>query len=120
MIGLVAIENSLCKQVESAERRATVRCKEYDSNNIHWKRVDDLIEEHNEAIKNLKEFVNEKNNRKEADDDECKSIEQLMDGKSNNTPSTVNKTTITIAGKSNEKDNDDESVSDITENNIVS
>ena len=120
MIGLVAIENSLCKQVESAERRATVRCKEYDSNNIHWKRVDDLIEEHNEAIKNLKEFVNEKNNRKEADDDECKSIEQLMDGKSNNTPSTVNKTTITIAGKSNEKDNDNESVSDITENNIVS
>jgi len=44
MVALIAYDRSIARQIESAERRAGLRCNPYDRNNIHWKAVDELIE----------------------------------------------------------------------------
>ena len=43
MISTIAHEQSISRQIESAERRAELRCKKYDPTNVHWKVVDELL-----------------------------------------------------------------------------
>ena len=45
MILLIGHEAAISKQIEAAENRATICCKEYDKDNCYWKRVDDLFVE---------------------------------------------------------------------------
>ena len=45
LVALIAHESALSRQLDAAERRASVRCKEYDSQNRYWKMVDDLMEQ---------------------------------------------------------------------------
>ena len=45
IVGFSIEESALAIQLESAERRAMLRCPEYDVANVYWKRVDELIEE---------------------------------------------------------------------------
>ena len=43
MISLIAHEGAISRQIDSAERRAEMRCKKYNATNVHWKTVDDLL-----------------------------------------------------------------------------
>ena len=43
MILMIAHERAISRQIESAERRAEMRCKKYDATNMHWKVVDTLL-----------------------------------------------------------------------------
>ena len=45
LVTLIAHKSAIARQVGAVVRRATVRCKKYDSENIHWKYVDTLLEE---------------------------------------------------------------------------
>ena len=45
MIALMGHSATLGRQIDTAERRATIRCEAYDVNNVHWKHCDDLIEQ---------------------------------------------------------------------------
>ena len=56
LVALIAHESAFSKNIENAERRAAMRCKEYDSNNIHWKKVDNMIEEHDQIMDDLKKY----------------------------------------------------------------
>ena len=56
LVGLSIQQSAIESQIEGAERRANLRCPEYDENNIHWKRVDDLLEQQSEVIKLIKEY----------------------------------------------------------------
>lgn len=57
LVALIAHESAIARQVDAAERRATVRCKKYDPNNVHWKHVDTLLEEQAELTRNIKTFT---------------------------------------------------------------
>ena len=58
LVALIANESALMRQVDAAERRAIIRCKEYDPTNRFWKMVDDLMDEQAESTAKLKEFKN--------------------------------------------------------------
>ena len=50
----LSIENSaITTSLTNAERRAEARCKEYDPNNVFWKKVDLLIEQQEEVVKKM-------------------------------------------------------------------
>lgn len=55
LVGLSIQESAIARQVESAEARATSRCAKYNKNNTYWKRVDELIEKHDELVKSISE-----------------------------------------------------------------
>jgi len=57
LVALIAHESAIARQVDAAERRATVCCKEYNPDNIHWKHVDSLLEEQAELTRNIKTFT---------------------------------------------------------------
>ena len=53
IVGLSIEEAALSNSIEKAEKRAEMRCGEYDPSNIFWKKVDALIEKHEEVLKNF-------------------------------------------------------------------
>ena len=55
MVGLSIHQAALGRQLESAEARAESRCPKYNKNNVYWKRVDELIKEHDELVKTISE-----------------------------------------------------------------
>ena len=76
MVGLIAHETAFSKLIESAERRAILRCPDYDSENPHWKKVDQMIDEHAIIVNNLKNYTEQLqhgNNK----NDEINSIDNL-------------------------------------------
>ena len=56
IVGFSIEEAALGRQIETAERRAAVRCPVYDPTNVHWQRVDRLIEEQDEVIQRIRDF----------------------------------------------------------------
>ena len=56
LVALIAHESALARQIDAAERRATVRCKEYDTTNKFWNMVDELMEEQAEVTRSIKNF----------------------------------------------------------------
>ena len=64
----------MARQIESAEKRATIRCPVYNPRNMHWKICDDLIKTHNELVSSITSktealFSNE-NDEKDDDGDD--------------------------------------------------
>jgi hypothetical protein len=53
LVGLSIEEAVLARQLESAEARATARCPKYKESNCWWKRVDELVEQHDELVKSI-------------------------------------------------------------------
>ena len=71
LVGLSIQESAMSRQIESAEKRATIRCPVYDPNNIHWKIVDDLIKDHSDLVKSIStKTVHLFNNEKDDKDDD--------------------------------------------------
>ena len=60
MVGLIAHENAISRQVEAAERRAAIRCKVYKKGNVHWDVVDKLLKVQESAIEKIAIHANEK------------------------------------------------------------
>ena len=56
MVGLSIEEAALSRQIESAERRAGMRCPIYDASNVHWKRVDTLVDEQDKVLQRIRNF----------------------------------------------------------------
>ena len=56
LVGLSVEENALTKQIEAAERRAMSRCKEYDANNVYWKKVDILLTDQDKLLLKIRKF----------------------------------------------------------------
>ena len=73
LVGLSIQESAMSRQVRQCENRAANRCPVYDSENIHWKVADDLIEKHNELVLSIRtkteELFNNNNSSKQLDDD---------------------------------------------------
>ena len=63
----------MSRKIEQAQNRATIRCLAHDSNNVHWKIVDDLIKKHNELVSSISsktdELFNNETDAKDPDDD---------------------------------------------------
>ena len=55
LVGLSIQEAAIRNQIESAESRASQRCPKYNKNNVYWKRVDNLLEEQNDVVEQIKE-----------------------------------------------------------------
>ena len=55
MISLIAHERAISRQIDSAERRAEMRCKKYDPTNMHWKVVDLLLKKQAGIMKKMEE-----------------------------------------------------------------
>ena len=53
IVGLSIESGAIEKQIAHAERRAEIRCAEYDPSNLHWKRVDDLLKQQDDVVKRL-------------------------------------------------------------------
>ena len=53
IVGLSIESGAIEKQIAHAERRAEVRCPEYDQSNLHWKRVDELLKKQDEVVNRL-------------------------------------------------------------------
>ena len=50
----LSIENSaISTSLMNAERRAEARCKEYDPNNIFWKKVDELTKQQEDVVRKM-------------------------------------------------------------------
>ena len=49
-------ESCIGRALVSAENRATMRCKEYDSQNEYWIRVDQLLDDQKDVISRIKNF----------------------------------------------------------------
>ena len=64
----------MSRQVQQAENRASFRCPVYDTQNMHWKVVDDLVAKHNDLVMSIRtkteELFNNETNSKEPDDDD--------------------------------------------------
>ena len=45
MVALMGHSALLGRHIDASERRATIRCVNYNSNNVYWKKCDDLIEQ---------------------------------------------------------------------------
>ena len=45
----------MARSIEALEKRAMIRCPEYDENNIHWKKADELSEQHQLLVKSIGE-----------------------------------------------------------------
>ena len=56
LVGFFIEEGAISRQIEQAERRAESRCPEYDPNNIFWQRVDSLLEQQENVLKQMREF----------------------------------------------------------------
>lgn len=56
MISLSAEAQGINSQIEAAERRAVLRCPEYDENNIFWKRVDSLLVTQESIMERMHKF----------------------------------------------------------------
>ena len=48
---------TLGRQIDAAERRSTIWCVNYDSNNVYWKQCDDLIEQQAMVTKKIASFT---------------------------------------------------------------
>ena len=53
IVGLSIESSAIERQLAHAEKRAEVRCPEYNPSNVHWKRVDNLLEQQDEVVKRL-------------------------------------------------------------------
>ena len=58
MIALIVHEREISRQIESTERRAEQRCKNYNPTNVHWQVVDSLIEKQHEITQNMDNITN--------------------------------------------------------------
>ena len=59
LVGMSITESAMAREIENGEKRATIRCPVYDSENVHWKRVDELILKHSELVKSIKKNRND-------------------------------------------------------------
>ena len=57
LMALIAHETSLGRQIDAAERRAILRCAEYDPENRYWQRCDTLIEQQSKLNLNIASFT---------------------------------------------------------------
>jgi len=57
LVALIAHESALGRQIEAAERRAFIRCKDYDASNIFWKNCDSLITKQAEITENIAKYT---------------------------------------------------------------
>ena len=55
MVGLSIQEAALGRQLESAEARAVVRCPSYKASNMYWRRVDELVKQHDDLVQTISE-----------------------------------------------------------------
>jgi hypothetical protein len=54
LVGLSIQASAIQSQIESAENRAQNRCPKYNKHNVHWKRVDALLEEQDAVVEAIK------------------------------------------------------------------
>ena len=77
LVALIAHESAIGRQIKASERRAFVRCKEYDASNMFWKQCDDLINKQVEITENIAKFTMNINPTN-GDDEKKKSIEDFI------------------------------------------
>ena len=77
LVALIAHESAIGRQIKASERRAFVRCKEYDASNMFWKHCDDLINKQAEITENIAKFTMNINPTN-GDDEKKKSIEDFI------------------------------------------
>lgn len=56
LVGLSIQGSAIRSQIESAEKRAELRCPTYDENNKFWKRVDELLEQQSDVVRSIREY----------------------------------------------------------------
>ena len=56
LVGMSVEGSVLSKQIEAAERRAASRCSDYDPENVHWKKVDSLLQDQDKLLIKIRTF----------------------------------------------------------------
>ena len=59
IVALSIEESAIGRQLDAAERRAELRCGVYSSDNVHWQRVDALIEDQQRVMERIRTFNKE-------------------------------------------------------------
>ena len=111
-IFLIAQEQALGRQIDSAERRATQRCKDYDSTNPYWKTEDDLLTEQQSINKQLRD----QSAAMQADAMTINVDEGGEKANSKNNSSTNSTKVMDMTGTSIESDNDDDDKDSLNDN----
>ena len=104
IVALSIEESALARMLAMAEKRAEVRCPMYDENNIHWQRVDSLIEDHSCVMERIKSF------NKMPTEDTSKSNVTVSDFLKEASPTKISKkrSIVDIDEESSEGDSDSE------------
>ena len=113
---MIAQEQALGRQIDAAERRATQRCKDYDSTNQYWKTVDDLLSEQQSINKQLRE----QSAAMQADATRINVDEGGEKGISKNNSPTNSTKVMDVTGTSNEMINSDSHDNEDSINDSVS
>merc|ERR1740136_465780 len=56
LVGMYLEGSLLSKQVEAAERRTASRCSDYDPENVHWKKVDNVLLDQDTLLFKIRTF----------------------------------------------------------------
>ena len=56
LVGISIEEAAISRLIEAAERRAEMRCKEYNQSNKFWQKVDELMVKQEDIMKRMEEF----------------------------------------------------------------
>ena len=59
IVALSIEESAFGRQIDAAERRAELRCGVYSSDNVHWQKVDALIEDQQRVMERIRTFNKE-------------------------------------------------------------
>ena len=110
LVSLSIQESAMSRQVEAAEKRAMIRCPEYDATNMHWKVADNLANELSVLVKSISEKTEKlfSNSNTAGDEDEI----EMTVGTFLNQPSPTKKKRKTTVGSEEVLVLDDESSDD--------
>jgi len=56
LVGMSVERSILSKQIEAVEGRAASRCSDYDPENAHWKKVDNLLLDQDKLLLKIRTF----------------------------------------------------------------
>ena len=111
-------EGAIGRQLGDAERRAEMRCPEYDKDNFYWKCVDKLIEAQAAVMERIRSF-NHKSSVDKSDGVKVSNfLNQLSPNKSSNKRTLENDGGST-SGSNSDSDNDEPSCN-ISSKSVVS
>ena len=118
IVALSIEEGAIGRQLRDAERRAEMRCPEYDKDNFYWKSVDKLIEAQFAVMERIRSF-NHKSSVDKSDGVQVSDFLNQTSPKKSSNKRNLENAEDSSSGSNSESDNDEPSCN-ISSNSVVS